>query len=131
MLRKKIAIITLCLAGIAGLTGLLLHSYGGFVRDAGWEARQDHWKDSSKKMFWELFNQTDEKIIAQSDIEKILIKPKNNEKLYRETDFTIYMDSKSGLHKRINTRQHFVTVTKKDEKLRAKPSRTEPKNLSF
>lgn len=115
------------MVGAAGLTELALRSYRGFVRDVGWEARRDHWKDNKKKMFWELFNKTDNDIIAESDINVVRIRPGHNAKLTREADFNVHIQSKSGLKKRIWTRQHFITVRKKNGKLIAKPSRVFPR----
>jgi len=125
--KKKLLKIGLCLVSITGLTELVLRSYGRFTRDVGWEARQDHWKDSSKKMFWELFNKTNNDIIAKSDINIVRIRPGKNAKLTREADFTIYIQSESGLKKRIWTRRHFIEIFTKNKKLKAKLSRVYPK----
>ena len=131
---KKALIFTAeLLAGTVLILGLNLkghfgRGFRGFarpsVRDVGWEARLDHWKDNKKKMYWEIVNLTDEFITVYSDEYKVLIRPEKKGPLPREADFTVTVETDSGLTRKLNTRKHFIKVFMENESLKIKAYRT-------
>ena len=129
-MKKIVLLETICIAGIIFLMNFCLNSHfgrGSLTRDVGWEARQNHWKDSSKKMFWKIFNDTDKTFIIYSDTHKVQLKPEQYAELPRQADFTIEFKTKNGSRKKISTRQHFIKISIKNGKLKLNPSRVRPK----
>jgi len=68
------------------------------------------WKDSIKKMDWEITNRTDEPIIISSDIAEKQIPPNQKARVPREESFSFTVATNSGMHREFQTDNHFVEI---------------------